>query len=141
LAYRLEEPESVHLSIVSTYFATKRFIVRHFLLPRPYWARVKLVSEEADPETGKYHLQRYFSHPWYIKPTLASRWGFDALRTRFLWGGVVPGAEGEKYHPGGYDIRDVGPEGLQGKGKKEMEITRQRLRERAKLGGCPMTIV
>lgn len=84
-------------------------------------------TDQPEAATGRYHALQYFGLPWYVKPDLAGRWGFTALRTR-LWGGVLPGDEGDTYCPFGYRIAELGPAALRGKGQEEMEKTRAQLR-------------
>lgn len=91
--------------------------------------RTKWFSE-LDPETGRAHFLRYVAHPWYIEPSLASRWGFKAWVIR-LAGGLLPGDE--KYAPQGYKICDLGPKSEVGKGAAEMETMKGEIRVRM---GC-----
>lgn len=49
--------------------------------------------------------------------------------------GVVPGDEGDKYEPQGYDIRQVGPTAQKGKGMLEMSSNIERLK--AERSTCP----
>lgn len=58
--------------------------------------------------------------PWYVKPTLWSKWGPTALQ---LWafGGRSPGSHGDRFKPQGYDLRTVGPDPQAGKGIEEMQ--------------------
>lgn len=51
-------------------------------------------------------------------------------------GRPLPGDEGWKYYPGGYLIGEMGPKRYEGKGKGEVERTRERL-EGERKGGCP----
>jgi len=73
---------------------------------------------------------RYTAHPWYIEPSLDSRWGFKAW---IIWlaGGIVPGDE--RYKPRGYRICELGPEEMVGKGEEEMERMRGKMR---RMMGC-----
>ncbi|KAI0025301.1 hypothetical protein F4780DRAFT_792926 [Xylariomycetidae sp. FL0641] len=140
---RIPEPGSVHRWLVGALLRLRAWAVRHLHPPRPGWRRQRFITEEeAAGATGRYHAQRYVAHPWYVAPTAGARWAsLEALRTRLLWGGVLPGDEGARYHPEGYAIADVGPERQRGRGREEMERTVARLRERraaAAAGGCPM---
>jgi hypothetical protein len=83
------------------------------------------------------HAEQYISHPWYVKPTWASRWGPSAWMVRVL-GGVLPGDGGDSYKPQGYRISELGPQALEAKGKDEMEVTRAILADNAR-SGCPFT--
>jgi len=51
-------------------------------------------------------------------------------------GGKLPGDDGDKYHPDGYAILEVGPEEKKEKGKEYMSETQARLIA-ADRGGCP----
>lgn len=99
---------------------------------------MKYFTDKTDPVTGRYHTVRYRAHPWYVKPSFWSRWGFSALVTRFLLGGLLPGDDGDVYRPRGYKIREVGPDGLEGRGTEEMDRMAERLRRERRGGGCPM---
>jgi hypothetical protein len=51
-------------------------------------------------------------------------------------GGKLPGDDGDRYHPEGYAILEVGPEEKKEKGKEYMSETQARLIGAAP-GGCP----
>ena len=136
--HRLQEPSWVHEAFASTLFAVRRFFLAYLSPPRPSWLAVHRIGDERDPATGKYHTSLYFAHPWYVKPTFAARWGPTAMAKRIL-GGAVPSVD-PKYIPEGYEVSEVGPERLSGKGEEEMEVTRAWLRDRRGLGGCPMAL-
>jgi hypothetical protein len=80
-------------------------------------------------------MRRYRVHPWYVKPTLMSRWGLSAWGIWFR-GGTLPGDQGQRYFPEGFLSSEVGPSALRGKGLQEMNETRQRLSQAGR-GGCP----
>lgn len=54
-------------------------------------------------------------------------------------GGVLPGDKGGKYFPEGFVAADLGPNGLRGKGEKEMEEEKLRLEKlwTSDAGRCP----
>ena len=80
-------------------------------------------------------MKYYGAHPFYVKPTILNRWGFEAWMNWAI-GIPLPGDGGGLYHPEGYKIDEVGPEGFLGKGAKESQKTQERLlKERT--GGCP----
>ncbi|KAI1339097.1 hypothetical protein F5Y15DRAFT_407405 [Xylariaceae sp. FL0016] len=135
-AMMLDDPSAIYYQVVSTTLRLRKWFVRYLCLPRPEWSGTKCFTDEKDQSTGKYHPLRYIAHPWYMKPSLSSRWGFRALLTR-LYGGVLPGDEGAKYYPEGYLISELGPSALAGKGVKEMDLTRMKL---GKVRGCPMSL-
>lgn len=115
---------------------TRQFVLRHLCLPRPSFLGVHKIGP-ADPSTGCFYAQSYLAHPYYVQPTLLNRWGFESWLTRAI-GGVVPGDHGTAYAPAGYNIADVGPPRLEGKGggmvvEWEMKLKRERLAG----GMCP----
>jgi hypothetical protein len=124
MLYRLEDPPASYEKWLDIAVAIRRFVLRHFCLPRPYFRRVKWFSEKPDPRTGCFHSLRYTAHPWYIKPTFSARW---KLTSWVLWlaGGVIPGDEGDRYRPQGYCIAKIGPDALEDKGHEEMAKTRE----------------
>ncbi|KAH9883348.1 hypothetical protein F4778DRAFT_46998 [Xylariomycetidae sp. FL2044] len=133
-AMMLDEPAPLYSHVMSVILLLRKWFVRYLCLPRPEWLRTRWFTAEKDSATGKYHPLRYIAHPWYMKPDLSSRWGFEAFTTR-LYGGVLPGDEGTKYRPEGYTISELGPAALAGKGVREMNITRTKLSKRR---GCPI---
>ncbi|KAI3327842.1 hypothetical protein HD806DRAFT_337217 [Xylariaceae sp. AK1471] len=138
-AMRIEEPGRIHRAIVNSFLTLRAWTVRYTHLPRPSWLRNKFFTDDLDPKTGKYHTVQYIAHPWYMKPTFWSRWGFEALRTR-VWGGHLPGDQGMMFQPDGYHIAEIGPEPQRGGGKAEMEKIKAQLKEKRRAqGGCPMS--
>ncbi|KAI1261618.1 hypothetical protein F5Y18DRAFT_419416 [Xylariaceae sp. FL1019] len=133
-AMMMDEPPAIYSLVISHILRLRRNFVRYMCLPRPQWLRTQWFTDEKDRETGRYHPLRYIAHPWYMKPSLFSRWGPNALLTR-LYGGVLPGDQGTTYHPEGYLISELGPSALVGKGLQEMNMTRTELGKRR---GCPI---
>ena len=131
---RLNEPNWYHKAIVVTAFSLRRWVIKYLCLPRPPWMRRLWFTSYPDSLTGRYYATQYIAHPWYIKPSLSSRWGLGSLFRRLL-GGVLPGDEGDTYHPQGYHLPELGPDSCLGKAEEEMEKTRAQLRLRS---GCPM---
>ena len=131
---RLSEPSWYHQAILVTAFSLRRWAIKYLCPPRPSRMRTVWFTSCPDSLTGRYHTTQYIAHPWYIKPSLSSRWGVGSLFTR-LYGGVLPGDEGDTYHPQGYRLPELGPDNFLGKGEEEMEKTRAQLRMRS---GCPM---
>jgi hypothetical protein len=48
----------------------------------------------------------------------------------------LPGDEGEKYHPTGYDLANVGPRSMEGRGKQYMEKQVEAMKAERR-GQCP----
>jgi len=130
----LDHPSLAYRVVASVAVTTRKWVIRYLCLPRFEWFRVKYVSDEMDPKTGKYHTVSYNAHPYYVSPTLLSRWSPGAVIKRLL-GGVAPGDEGDKYIPDGYDISRLGPDNMVGKGEAEMARNMEVLADRR---GCPM---
>jgi hypothetical protein len=95
------------------------------------------VTEDGE-EPGPHFILEYEGAPYYVKPTFRNRWGPMAWVT-WMRGRPVPGDDGSTYFPNGYDIKDVGPKTFEGKGRKFIEETQQRLRAE-RTGGCPFAV-
>lgn len=97
--------------------------------------RKRIIPDAPNPVTGRFNARRYRLRPWYVKPTISKRWGPKAW---WIWmnGGVLPGDDGDKFHPEGYIITEVGPESKKGKGEKQMSETQSKLLQKNR-GGCP----
>lgn len=127
---RLPEPPAIYGILLNILVEIRRFLLRHFFLPRPHFWRAKWFTEP-NPQTGRINFCRYVAHPWYIRPSLSARWGWKAWAL-WLVGGAVPGSP--EYLPEGYLIPELGPTSLTGKGESEMAATRRELK--SKRGGC-----
>jgi len=134
-AMMFEKAPWYYTPIVHGIIDARRFMLRHFSLPRPEFLRVHRVSSDPDPKTGKYHMKSYDSQPYYVRPSVASRWGFMAWLVWFL-GGELPGDKGKTFHPDGYIISDVGPNNVLGQGFQEMQNWQARLLNERPTG-CP----
>ncbi|MCJ1307469.1 hypothetical protein MMC25_001115 [Agyrium rufum] len=137
-AMMFDEPAAFYNITLRTMVNTRKLLIRYLSLPRPYFMRAQWNSNNADPKTGCYHTLRYVSHPWYVEPTLAARWGPSSWTMRLL-GGNVPGDAQEKYFPQGYHITELGPEKLKGCGTSAMEETKKELLKRKALA-CPFLV-
>ncbi|KAB5570441.1 hypothetical protein GE09DRAFT_707736 [Coniochaeta sp. 2T2.1] len=126
-AMRFQEPGRIHRLVLETVLTMRKLVVRHLCPPRPERLRSLWLTDDPDPQTGKYHALRYVAHPWYVEPNLTGRWGIVAVLLRILRG-VLPGDDA-KYHPEGYLIPELGPESMRGKGEAEMERTMSALRK------------
>ncbi|OLN83312.1 hypothetical protein CCHL11_03129 [Colletotrichum chlorophyti] len=115
----LESPGPILSAFLAVTRNSRKLALRHLALPRSTSAAVKLVEETPNPESNLYNFGRQSLQPWYMKPSLWSTWGPEALLVR-AFGGRVPGARGDRYHPRGYDLMTIGPEPQTGKGVDEM---------------------
>lgn len=118
----------------SSILSIRRFVLRYLALPRPYYFRLSSITEEYD-ENGRVFFKEWDGAPYYVKPTIWNRWGPGAWMTWAL-GRPLPGDEGDKYYPRGYNIPDVGPKYFEGKGRKSMEGTIEELNA-LKANRCP----
>lgn len=101
--------------------ALSKLFVRHLCLPRPSFLAVKPVHDAPNPDTHLFNFEQKTLQPWYVRPTFWSMWGPQALMLRAL-GGRIPGSRGDRYMPGGYDLKTIGPEPQKGRGLEEMEL-------------------
>ncbi|KAL2354122.1 hypothetical protein BJ546DRAFT_95749 [Cryomyces antarcticus] len=128
-------PSQIYTSTINAIFGIRKFVLRHLMLPRPYFMRHQSISPTPDKDTGRYHRLLYASEPWYVKPTVKNRWALSALTDRIA-GRPLPGDDGKKFKPYGYKINDVGPTSMEGKGMQAFEEVRGRLMKQGR-GGCP----
>ncbi|KAK2858369.1 hypothetical protein FQN49_004800 [Arthroderma sp. PD_2] len=134
VAMMYERPEWVYRFIFGNILALRQLVARHLMLPRPYCLRVVRLSEDVD-QAAPHNVLVWDNAPYYVKPTLWNRWGPEALYSRLL-GRPVPGDEGDKYFPNGFNPPDVGPKRFLGKGKEYLEQTKKRLQVE-RTGQCP----
>lgn len=87
--------------------------------------RSELFSDEPN-EHGRFYVRDWVAAPYYVQPTFWNRWGPGSWISRML-GLPVPGAEGDKYYPDGYDTRDLGPKYFEGKGRKTVQDMKDEL--------------
>lgn len=95
--------------------------------------RAKYITDQPT-KNGNYYSKKYDAAPYYIKPTVWERWQPAAWYSWFL-GLPLPGDEGDKYHPQGYKIPDVGPQKMSGKGGDFAKGVVEQLRS-TRSGGC-----
>lgn len=100
-------------------------MLRYLSLPRPYYFRHSSITESLD-QNNRVFFTQWDAAPYYVKPTLWSRWGPTAWLTWAL-GRPLPGDDGNKYYPQGYEIQDVGPKYFEGKGREAMKGTVEEL--------------
>jgi hypothetical protein len=134
-AMAFEKAPWYYTAIVTGIIHARQYVLRYMSLPRPEFWRVCHVTDEADPETGRYHMNSYDSQPYYVRPSVAGRWGFTAWLVWFL-GGELPGDKGNLFHPEGYIIEEVGPKNMLGRGRQEMQSWEMRL-QNERPTGCP----
>lgn len=115
----------------------RKLTIRYLALPRPYFMRYDYFTEKADIN-GHYYLLIWDAAPYYVKPTIWNKWGPTAWLT-WARGLPLPGDEGQKYYPGGYNIADLGPQAFEGKGKDYLEESMETLEEQ-RGGGCPFHV-
>ncbi|KAM5458159.1 hypothetical protein MaudCBS49596_000071 [Microsporum audouinii] len=134
VAMMYDRPEWMYRFIFSNILALRQFVARHLLLPRPYWRRA-VRHVEGSHASAPFHALAWDNVPYYVKPTLWNRWGPEALFTRLL-GKPVPGDDGDKYSPDGFNPPDVGPLRFSGKGKEYHDQMKKRL-QAERTGQCP----
>ncbi|KAL8736241.1 MAG: hypothetical protein Q9166_000396 [cf. Caloplaca sp. 2 TL-2023] len=134
---RYEKPSKFYFSFVSSIFILRKYLLKYFCLPRPIFLRVNALQKPG-PD-GRCSVSFWEGAPYYAKPTFWRRWGPAALASRLL-GLPVPGDEGDKYHPQGYKIPEVGPDKFLGKGAESAKETVHGL-AKTRTGGCPFVRV
>ncbi|KAJ5793977.1 hypothetical protein N7457_000576 [Penicillium paradoxum] len=133
-AMYFDPPSSFCASIFSAVLTVRKLFLRYLAPPRPYFLRFSSFTEKAD-QNERYFITKWDAAPYYVKPTFWNRWGPTAWLTWAL-GRPVPGDEGNKYYPTGYNIPDVGPKYFEGKGKKHLDETLEELKG-YRTGKCP----
>jgi hypothetical protein len=63
-AMMYEKPSAIYPFIVDTILGVRKFFLRFLIPPRPYFLRRIVVTEEADPKTGRYYATDYDMEPW-----------------------------------------------------------------------------
>ncbi|KAJ5682260.1 hypothetical protein N7462_005425 [Penicillium macrosclerotiorum] len=129
-----DPPSPFFSSLFSTLLGIRKFVLRHLALPRPRFLRYSTFTDEPD-ENNRFFLTEWEAAPYYVKPTFWNRWGPMAWLTRIL-GRPVPGDEGNKYYPAGYEIQDIGPKYFEGRGRKSIETMMEELKT-VRTGKCP----
>ncbi|KAK2875008.1 hypothetical protein FQN49_001870 [Arthroderma sp. PD_2] len=136
-ALMLPEPSKFYKISVNAILDARRYIVRYFFPPRPSYLRFQPLSAKPDKD-GRYYLQTYDSKPFYIKPTLASRWLTPTAIIRRLLGLPLPGDDGNEYSPRGYRLEELGPSWILRKKSIETDVrvAREKLNKNHTTG-CP----
>ena len=117
---------------------TRKLFLRYLALPRPRFLRRTAITTSRDPSTGHYHRTDYRSHPWYVKSCPQQRWYPSTWLARLL-SRKLPGDDGDRYHPEGYEIYEIGPVVPEDKARKEMDDIREQLISQRR-GGCPFSV-
>ncbi|EXJ82053.1 hypothetical protein A1O1_08122 [Capronia coronata CBS 617.96] len=130
-----EKAPPLYTSLLDGFLEARRLYLRYLALPRPWFTRPQLLTKEPDSK-GRRYILWWDTMPIYVKPTWWNRWGPGAL-VSVLLGVPRPGDKG--MHPEGFEVKDVGPTVFVGKGVKEMEAGKEKLRQ-ARTGGCPFAI-
>ncbi|KAJ5578080.1 uncharacterized protein N7459_007044 [Penicillium hispanicum] len=133
-AMMYDAPHAFFAGLFSAALTARKLFVRYLMPPRPDAWRYSPITDDAD-ENGRFFLTGWEAAPYYVKPTFWNRWGPVAWLTWML-GRPVPGDQGEKYYPTGYQIQDVGPKYFEGKGRKGMDETVEQYKT-SRTGKCP----
>lgn len=130
----MERPPSGFSVIISSIFQLRRLYLRYLALPRPNFMRLDVFTEEPN-QHGRNFVLIYEGAPFYVQPTIWNRWGPIAW-FKWVMGQPLPGDDGGRYYPHGYYTPDLGPTYFEGKGRKELELTKENLRQQRN-GRCP----
>lgn len=130
----MDEPPAFFRALFAFAFKSRQLYLRYLALPRPNFMRMDVFSEKPNKH-GRNWLLIYEGAPFYVQPTIWNRWGPVAW---FKWalGQPLPGDDGDKYYPQGYNTQDLGPKYFEGKGWKEVELFKETLRQQ-RMGQCP----
>ncbi|KAK9646394.1 hypothetical protein HCH54_005144 [Aspergillus fumigatus] len=133
----LESPSLLLSIVLALVRCSRKLVLRYLALPRPSFLAVKLVHDTPNPETKLYNFDRKGLQPWYVQPTLWSKYGPGALLVR-VFGGKAPGSGGDRYLPQGYNLMTIGPEPQKGKGLQEMSLDMEVIKARG-VATCPFS--
>lgn len=136
MAMMYESPSPIYLKAIKLAFKARTFFLHYMIPPRPYFLRYSILTEHADPKTGRFHMKEYDSEPWYVKPTLFTRYS-PLSWIKWIMGRPYP--DGINYKPSGYKIFEIGPKKLENHGQKECSEIRDRLMNSDR-GRCPFAI-
>jgi len=133
---RIDRPPVFFAAFLRSMLQLRRLYLRYVALPRPNFMRLDVFTEEPN-ENGRNFVLFYEGAPFYVQPTIWNRWGPVAC---FKWalGQPLPGDDGDKYYPQGYYTPDLGPKYFEGKGRKELEVIKERIRMQ-RTGRCPFS--
>ncbi|KAJ9609957.1 hypothetical protein H2200_006287 [Cladophialophora chaetospira] len=129
-----KSPES-YSSFFDGFMKLRRFYLRYLSLPRPKFMAKQMVTREPDANGKRYYIL-WDTAPVYVKPTLWNRWGPGAIVSLLL--GIARPGDADTF-PEGFEVKNTGPSVFVGKGQKEMEASKEKLKiERT--GGCPFAV-
>ena len=134
-AILFEKAPASYTKFFKGFMELRRFLLRYLSLPRPWFMKNPFQTKEPD-KNGRRYILKWDTTPTYVKPTLWNRWGPGAF-TGMLLG--IPRPGDKDTYPEGFQIKTTGPSVFAGKGEKEMEITKERLRKE-RTGGCPFAV-
>lgn len=117
-------------SLLNTFMAIRRFLLRHLALPRI--TPIRNLSKEETPD-GRRYVEIWGIAPHYVKPTFWSRWGPSAL-FQLAIGAPRPGDQGMCGE--GYLRSNIGPKSFEGKGKEFFQSEKDVVRK-IQTRGCP----
>ncbi|TIA01144.1 hypothetical protein D6C82_04019 [Aureobasidium pullulans] len=121
------DPPAMLQWLVDTGLATRKLVLRHLALPRPFAWRKQIVADDVNPH-GRIFKLIWDTEPWYVEPTFANRWCLQSW-VDWMAGRPIPGDEGEKYFPQGFKSSHMGPAFLVGKGLAQAEKDEDQIRE------------
>lgn len=134
-AIMFEKAPASYQKYFEVFMNLRRMYLRYLALPRPSFMAKEMLTKEPDSKGKRYYLI-WDTAPVYVKPTLWNRWGPGGLASLLL-GVARPGDPGT--YPEGFEIKSVGPTVFEGKGQKEMEIFREKVKKERTVG-CPFAI-
>ncbi|KAJ9497959.1 hypothetical protein LTR99_002965 [Exophiala xenobiotica] len=134
-AIMFEKAPASYTKFFNGFMELRRFLLRYLALPRPWFMTNPYQTKEPD-QKGRRYIIKWDTTPTYVKPTLWNRWGPGALMGMLLG---IPRPGDKDTYPEGFQIKTAGPSVFAGKGEKEMEITKERLRKE-RTGGCPFAL-
>ena len=133
------KPSAFTRRLVFGTLEVRKFFLRHFCLPRFGPFRRRWINAQPNPATGRYNMIEYTGFPWYVEPSISRRWGIKAW---FVWfaQAKLPGDDGERFIPKGYQTLEVRPLNLQGKGGDEMRQDMEVLNGTFRFAKCPFSM-
>ena len=116
-------------AVLHTVLKARKLFLRHLALPRPHFFRTLHVTEAADKD-GRFFMLDYDAQPWYVRPTVWSRWHPGAW-VFWAMGLSLPGDRGDMFCPTGFRTREVGVgKGVQAEVQRELEDRVRKIGER-----------